>query len=163
MSEVENCMHTQEICGRVQSPIYTKYHEPYFKIIKLGTSQNVIILRKLPSCGIICTYTTINVQHTEISVFNVKKLYLHTCLLLCSIRQGTVTTATHPLQTTWVKLDICIFFTIHKNQQNFLRLAARSCGWIMTKKRWFTHHSTTSQWCWSEKLLLKLIYVESSQ
>ena len=88
-------MCTQEICGRIQSQIYTKHYVPYFKIIKLGTSQNVTILHKLPSCGIIYTYTTINVLRTEISVFNVKKLYLHICLLLCSIRQGTVTRATH--------------------------------------------------------------------
>jgi len=74
MSEVENCMCTQEICRKIQSQIYTKHHVPYFKIIKLGTAQDVIILHKFPSYGIIYTYTTVNVLHTEISVFNVNTL-----------------------------------------------------------------------------------------
>jgi hypothetical protein len=69
MSEVENCMCTHEICGKIQNQIYTKHHVPYFKIIKLGTAQNVIMLHKLPSHGIIYTHITINALHTEISVF----------------------------------------------------------------------------------------------
>jgi hypothetical protein len=103
----------------INSQIYTKHDVPYFKIIKLGWSQNEIILHKLTYCWLICTYHTINVLHTEISVFNVKKIYLHTFLLLCSIRRGRMTGATHALKTICAKLIAWIneyFFTIHGNQ-----------------------------------------------